>query len=106
VIAATSPAFESLRAHIAESLKGSSAAVTPGRGKSRVRGFLVAAQVALSLLIVGEGGVFARAQLHYFSYDPGFETKQVITVTLGSVVAGYTASVGFYQELDSRVRAL
>jgi putative ABC transport system permease protein len=106
VIAGMSPAFESLRAHIAESLKGSSAAVTPGRGKSRVRGFLVAAQVALSLLIVVEVGVFARAQLHYFSYDPGFETRQVITVTLGSVVAGYTPSVGFYQELDSRVRAL
>lgn len=106
LIAGLSPAIESLRGDAADSLKGSSGAVTPGRRRSRIRDVLVAVQVAASLLIVVQVGLFARAQMHYFSYDPGFETKQVVRVTLESVLAGYNPPLSFYPELESRVRTL
>jgi predicted permease len=106
VIAGLSPALESLRADAAESLKSSSGSVTPSRRRSRIREVLVAIQVAASLLIVVEVGLFARAQMQYFSHDPGFETRRVVRVALESVLAGYTPSLSFYQELESRVRLL
>ena len=65
------------------------------RRRSRLRGALVAVQIALSLLLVVQVVLFARAQQRYFSYDPGFETQQVLNVTFASVPAGYTPPVSF-----------
>src|SRR5262249_18457227 len=70
------------------------------------RNVLVAAQIALSLFLLLYVGLFTRAQRRFFSYDPGFETKQVLSVTLASVLAGFDPPVSFYQELESRVNAL
>jgi predicted permease len=106
VIAGLSPAVESLRPKLAESLKGSSTATTAGHRRSRLRGVLVAVQIALSLVLVVQVTLFARAQRRFFSYDPGFETKQVLSVTLGSVVAGFEPPATFYDELQSRVSGL
>ncbi len=106
VIAGLSPAVESLHPNVAESLKGTSAAVTTGRRRSRLRNGLVSVQVALSLLLLVEAGLFMRTQQSYLSYHPGFETKQVVSVTLASVLSGFEPPPAFYQELESRVRAL
>ena len=106
VIAGLSPAVESLRPRLSESLKGSSTAVTPGQRRSGLRSVLVAVQVALSLLLLVQAGLFTRAQRRFFSYDPGFETKQVLSLTLASVLAGFDPPSSFYQELESRVNAV
>ncbi len=106
VIAGLSPAVESLRPALAESLKGSSTAVTPGRRRSSVRSILVAVQVALSLLLLVEVGLLTRTQRRFFSYDPGFETRQVLSITLASVHAGFKPGAAFYQELEGRVNAV
>ncbi|MEX2264584.1 MAG: ABC transporter permease [Bryobacteraceae bacterium] len=106
VIAGLSPAVESLRPQLSESLKGSSTAVTSGQRRSRLRSVLVAVQIALSLLVLVQAGLFTKAQRRFFSYEPGFETKQVLSVTLASVLSGFDPPVSFYQELESRVSAL
>jgi predicted permease len=106
VIAGVSPAIESLRPELSESLKGSSTAVTPGRRRSLVRGVLVAVQIAVSLLLLVQVGLFTRAQRRFFSYDPGFETRQVLSVMLASVTAGFDPPASFYEELDARVKAM
>lgn len=105
-IAGLSPALESLRPALSDSLKGSATTTTSGPRKSRLRGALVAVQIALSLLLLLQAGLFARAHGRLFSYDPGFETKQVLNVTLASVVAGYSPPASFYEDLDTRVRAV
>jgi putative ABC transport system permease protein len=102
-VAGLSPALESLRFQISETLKGSSAAATTGRRRSRLRGVLVGTQIALSLILLVEAGLFARAQRRFFHYDPGFETRQVLSLTLVSVLSGFEPSPSFYQELQSRV---
>jgi predicted permease len=106
VIAGLSPAVESLRPELAESLKASGASVTSGRRRTRLRGILVGAQIALSLLLLVEVGLVLRAQQRVFNHDPGFETRQVLSVTLTSVLNGFAPNPSFYRELESRVRAL
>jgi len=105
VIAGLSPAVETLRPRLSESLKGSAAAVTPGRRRSRFRSVLVAAQIALSLLLLVFAALFTQAQRRFFSYDPGFETRHVLNVNLASVLAGYNPPTSFYQEFESRINA-
>ena len=95
VVAGLSPSLESLKPQVSESLKGSSGAVTTGRRRSRLRGALVAVQVALSLLLVVQVVLFARAQQRYFSYDPGFETQHVLNVTF-ALGAGRLHAAGFF----------
>jgi hypothetical protein len=53
--AGVSPAIESLRPELSESLKGRSATVTTGRRRIRLRSVLVAVQMAVSLLLVVQG---------------------------------------------------
>lgn len=106
VIAGLSPALESLRPQLTESLKGSSGTLTSGTRRVRLRSVLVAVQIALSLLLLVQVGLFTRAQRRFFSYDPGFDTTQVLNITLASVLSGFNPPFSFYQELESRVRAV
>ena len=106
LMAGLSPALESLRPELSESLKRSTTTLTHGPRRSALRGVLVAVQVALSLLVLVECALFTRAQRRFFSYDPGFETQQVVHVRLASVLAGYEPPASFYRELESNVRAL
>ena len=103
VIAGLSPAVEALRPRVSESLKGTGIAATPGKRRSRLRSVLVAVQIALSLLLLVQTSLFIQSQRRFFSYDPGFETKQVLSVTLGSVASGFDPPASFYRDLESRV---
>jgi predicted permease len=105
-IAGLSPAVESLRTEVSVSLKGTSTAVTPGKRRSRLRSVLVAVQIALSLLLLVQVSLFTQAQRRFFSYDPGFETKQVLSVSLASVTSGFDPPASFYQDLESRVNTI
>lgn len=105
VFASLSPAFESLRPELAQTLK-TSGAVTGGQKRSRLRGTLVAVQVALSLLVLMLATFFTQAQRQIVTYHPGFETAQVVGVTLSSVAAGFVPPPSFYAELEARVRAM
>jgi hypothetical protein len=71
-----------------------------------VRSVLVAVQIAVSLLLAVQVGLFTRAQRRFVSYDPGVETHQVLSVTLASVIAGFDPPASFYEELDARVKAV
>jgi predicted permease len=106
IVAGLSPAVEMLRPRLSESLKGSSTTATSGKHRSRLRSFLVASQVALSLLLLIEAGLFARAQRRFFSYDPGFEIEHSLNLTLVSVLSGFQPPLSFYQALESRIEAM
>jgi predicted permease len=106
LIAGLSPSMESLRPQVSESLKGSSGTATSGRRRSRLRAALVAVQVALSLPLLVQVALFTKAQQRFFSYDPGFETHQVLNVTFASVSSGFEPPLSFYQDVESRLRAV
>ena len=86
LMAGLSPAIESLRVDLHSATKSVGSGL--GSGAKRRRGFLVAAQVAMSLALLVCAVSFFRAQHSMFTADPGFETRQVLFVPLQTRVAG------------------
>ena len=103
-ISGLAPALESLRMDLSQSLKGQQAA-TDGTGSHRMRGFLVACQVALSLVLLSAAGLMAQAQFRKWSAGPDFETRKVLA--LGVVVfPAKTGSGGaIFRDLQDRLQA-
>jgi len=106
IIAGMAPATESLKVDLTASLKGQEGLFGSGRG--RTRGFLVGAQVAMSMVLLAGAGLFVRAQYTVFQEDPGFETRHVLMVPVRIPMPPYTpeSAAGFYRTLAERVRAL
>jgi predicted permease len=98
-MAGLSPAAESLRVDLATSMKSGGSGSGSGRAKRRQRSALVAAQVAMSFVLLSGAGLFIRAQRAIFDGDPGFETRHVILLPLQTG----TATIN---ELVHRVRAI
>ena len=79
---------------------------TPRR--ARLRQALVAAQVALSLVLLVSAGLFLRSLVNAQSIDPGFSSRNGLLAAIDLVPAGYDAPHGgaFYRNLLARVRDL
>src|SRR5205814_3138949 len=88
-------------------LKNETAAAAPGR-RMALGGFLVAGQVALSLLLLIGAGLFIRTLGNLRNLDMGFRTSQVILVSLDPGLSRYTPerTASFYDALLDRVSAL
>jgi predicted permease len=105
-IAGMAPAAESLRVDLTASLKGQEALF--GSRRSRRRGFLVGAQVAMSLVLLVAAGLFINAQLVTFRASPGFETRHVLAFSIRPPMPPYTNSSAsaFYLEIKRRLQGL
>jgi len=77
-------------------------------GRARLRGAFVAAQVAVSLVLVVSAGLFIRALRTAGAADPGFDPANVELTTIDLSMAGYTAGNGplAARAVRDRVRAL
>ena len=76
--------------------------------RGRLRHGLVVAQVALSLALVIGAGVFVRSMQSAQHIDPGFETKDVLLVSVDLRLRGYdnTQGLTFFRNVLQRIRAL
>jgi predicted permease len=76
------------------------------RARSRVLSSLVAAQVALSLLLLVGAGLFARTLQNLTNVDPGFRRDGVLLVEVDGQREGYRDArlIAFYRGLLDRVR--
>jgi predicted permease len=105
-IAGMAPATESLRVDLTASLKGQESLF--GAGRSRSRGFLIGAQVAMSLILLVGAALVVRAEFTTFSGNPGFETRQVLLFSVHTPLPRYTpaSSAAFYCTMEQRLRVL
>ncbi len=103
-LAGFSPALRSARASITAALRGQEHFF--GAGRWRLRDLLVAAQVAMSVVLLVGAGIFVRAEWSMLNVEPGFETRQVLTVPLEPDPARHDATAGFYDTMAERVRSL
>jgi predicted permease len=76
------PALRSMGRDLTDSLKGASRGATVGRGVSRLRGGLVVAEVALSLVLVAGAGLLLKSFMNVQALGPGFEVAGLWTVPL------------------------
>jgi len=80
VLFGLTPALESSRSALAAALKAN-AAISPARGR-RLRDVLLAAQVAVSLVLLIAGSMLVHGSLRALDMDTGYEGKHVIDLNL------------------------
>jgi predicted permease len=82
ILAGLAPAFESLKVDLTASLKGSGSALLGRNTSGHIRGLLVSAQVALSMVLLVEAALFARSEHRALRADPGYDPQQVVVAYL------------------------
>ena len=82
---------------------------TAGRAQQRVRGVLVAAQIAIAVVVLAGSGLLLRSFQRLNAVRPGFSADNVATLWISlpySRYKGDTAIVRFYARLDERLAAV
>lgn len=91
------------------SLREGGRGATSSRRRFAARNVLVVSQMALALLLLAAAGLLVRSLRNLQSVQPGFDPKNVLTMSLSLPNARYgkyAAASAFYEQLDARVRAL
>lgn len=103
------PALQTFRADVRGALQEGGPRTTAGASGRRTLGFLIAAEVALSAVLLVGGGLFLRAYQRFGDVDPGFRAENVLTFTVALPAATYDTDerrTGFWDELVTRLPAL
>jgi len=98
------PALTASRPDLVAALKDGAG----GAGRGRLRGALVVAQVALSLLLLICSGLCLRSLRNAGAIDPGFDADDLLALSMDLGLQGYDEAAGrnFSRQLLERVRAL
>ncbi len=101
------PAVTAGRADVQRTLRGSGDLAGEGRGARRLRGLLVATQIALSLSLLAGAGLLARSLRTMGTAPLGYDPTGVLAVSVkGPVPATDGARARFFRELLDGVGAL
>jgi len=102
------PALQATRPDVVPALKDESAGAGGARGKSRLRGALVVAQVSLSLVLLIAAGLFLRSLQNVQAANPGFRPENMLIAGMDLFPSGYTPERGriFFRQLVERASAL
>jgi putative ABC transport system permease protein len=80
VLLALAAAWRALRPGIADTLRSASRGQAGGAAVSRVRGALIVAQLACSIVLLIGAGLLARSMTALLAEDPGFATERVLAI--------------------------
>ena len=103
------PLLRSRAVALSAALKEGARPTTAGRERGRVRGVLVAVQVALALVLLVGAGLMVQSFRAMRHVNPGFRPDGVLTFEVALSRADYpggTRAAIFWQELAARMRAL
>jgi putative ABC transport system permease protein len=102
------PAFRSTRVSLTSAMKGSQAVEAESRAKFRPGKWIVATQVALSLVLVVASGLFLRSLVKLVTMDIGFDRDNVLLVNtdLHTAKIAPELQAAMFEEIESRLRAL
>jgi len=106
--AGLSPALRATRADVNTVLHQGGRLDADGKFRHKVRGDLMAAQVAGSLMLLIVAGLFVRSLRAVERMDIGFDPNHLLNVRLDPSLNNYTEiqTNEFYRSLETRVRAL
>jgi putative ABC transport system permease protein len=103
----TAPAWQARKVDVNSSLKDSAGKGATARG--RLRGALVVAEVALSLVLLVGAGLLVRTFVNLLGVTPGFDPHNVLTFQIEPNGERYNTSgkaSAFYREALERIRRL
>jgi predicted permease len=108
VSAGLSPALRATRADVNTVLHQGGRADAGGKGRHKVRGDLMAAQVAGSLTLLIVAGLFVRSLSAVEHMDIGLDPNQLLNITLDPSLNNYTEmrTNEFYRSIETKVHAL
>jgi putative ABC transport system permease protein len=108
IIAGIVPAWRLSKANVNETLK-QGLGRSGDSGGNRTRAILVVCEVALSLMLLAGAGLMVRSLWNLRSANPGFDTRNVLTLSLPMSDKRYKtadAEINFWNQLLARIRAL
>jgi len=103
------PALAASAISIQDALKSAGHTQSSGRRATRLRQFLVVAELGVSLVLLIGAGLLARSFLKLSRTDLGFQTKNLLTLRLNLTGSRYRTAesqTGFYQDILGRVDRL
>jgi predicted permease len=102
------PAFRSTRVSLTSAMKGSQATDIEGRARFRPGRWIVASQVALSLVLLVASGLFLRSRVKLVTMDVGFDRNNVLIVraNLHNLKVAPEQQPRMFDEIESRLRTL
>jgi predicted permease len=102
------PALRATKPDLVSALKNRSGEDGTGHGRFGLRGFLVAGQVALSLVSLIAAGLFVRSLGEVQSIHPGFDADRLAVLSFDVGRQGWNQSRGeqFYRDVQERVLAV
>jgi len=112
VLAGTSfgvlPALRSTRVSLSSAMKGSQTGETEGRTRFRSGKWIVASQVALSLVLLVTAGLFLRSFVKLVTQDIGFDPHNVLLVSANLKTAKIPPErqLATYEDIEGRLRSL
>ena len=107
IVSGLTPAFYAVRTDVNASLKSGGRGVQ-GESRGRLRGTLVVAQVALSLILLVIGGLFARSLERAGDIDLGFQPDGILLASTDPGMQGYNPAqrLAFYRDVRDRIATL
>ena len=109
VLFGLAPALQSAPTRLSESLKeGGRISPSSGSGR-RLRNLLTIAEVAFSMILLIGAGLLIRSFVGLLQVNPGFETRNILTVSLDLPRYSYpepTKQAAFYTQLMEHIKAL
>ena len=120
VLLGLAPAAYSAGQRVGADLKSSSRSSSDNLGRSRLRGMLVAAEVALTLVLLAAAGLMIRSMYELLHVPAGFDADGVLTLQLNipaqkyvdreldrrTSPLAYTKATAFFTTVVDRVRAV
>jgi putative ABC transport system permease protein len=108
ILAGLLPALQFTRTDVNEALKQGQTRGSSDSGGSKTRALLVVAEVALSLVLLIGAGLMVRTLWQLGSVQPGFDPKNVLTMTIpvpANKFTGPAAQIAFFERVLQQVRA-
>lgn len=104
-VSAFAPIRESFRLDLVTALKGREGTATM---RSRTTSALIVVQIAMSFVLLAAAVLFERLPSTITGIDPGFETRQTMTVPLDIEIPPYTqaSALAFHHTIETRILAI
>ena len=106
LLCGVAPAWQIARIDRHESLKEGGRSGTASRGRQRLRGALVTAEVALAVVLLAGAGLFLRSIMRLEDVSTGFQPRQVMTGSMTLPSAQYgdeSKQIAFYRAVTARL---
>jgi putative ABC transport system permease protein len=109
LVAGLAPAWRVSKANVNETLKQGLGRTSATGGGNRIRSALVVCEVSLSLMLLAGAGLLIRSLWNLRSTNPGFDTHNVLTMSLpipGDKYPTPAQEINFWNQALERIRAL